>query len=84
MWLGLMHCTPEEDGLEAESAIVVAYEPERVFTIGLPVATVPMMIRMLRAAGGSRGTAWRPRCRSCETPIEVPPLDEAEVACASA
>jgi hypothetical protein len=84
MWLGVMHYTEAADGLDADSAILVAYEPERVFTVGLPVKTVPMMIRMLRASAGARGADWRPRCRACGSELEVPPLDGPEVRCASA
>jgi hypothetical protein len=84
MWLGVMHYTEAADGLDAESAILVAYEPERIFTVGLPVKTVPLMIRMLRATAGARGASWRPRCRACGEELEVPPLDDREAACASA
>jgi hypothetical protein len=84
MWLGVMHYTEAADGLDAESVILVAYEPERIFTIGLPVRTAPLGIRMLRATAGARAATWRPRCRGCGAELDVPPLDEREAACASA
>ena len=82
MWLGLQHFTPLETDGEGRDVIVVGYDPRRAFTIGGHAEAVPEIVRLLRAAANPDG--WQPRCRTCGTAIDVPPLDELEVTCASA
>jgi hypothetical protein len=79
MWLGLMHYPQAVDGLKEPSAIVVAYEPHRLFSVGAPVAAAPTLIRLLREASGAGEHVEGPRCGRCGHPLEVP-----EITCASA
>lgn len=85
MWLGVVHL-PEAEA-ETEMALLVAYEPHRLFTVGAPVPAAPQLIRLLREAGARGEHVRAPRCGHCGAALEVPPLDEPagpEVACASA
>jgi hypothetical protein len=79
MWLGLMHYSEPVDDLKEASAIVVAYEPHRLFSEGAPVAAAPTLIRLLREASGAGEHVEAPRCGRCGHPLEVP-----EIECASA
>ncbi|MEA2126565.1 MAG: hypothetical protein QOI80_3347 [Solirubrobacteraceae bacterium] len=84
MWLGVMHYAKAPDGMDVPAAILVAYEPHRLFTVGAPVEAAPTLIRLLREASGGGAHVRPPRCGRCGEPLEVPPLDEPEAACASA
>ncbi len=79
MWLGVMHYPEPVDGLEVPSAIIVAYEPHRLFSVCAPVAAAPTLIRLLREASGGGEHVEEPRCGRCGEPLEVP-----EITCASA
>jgi hypothetical protein len=83
MWLGLMYFTQGDEVFGADPTIVVAYEPHRLFTVGAPAAAAPTLIRLLREAA-AEAPVCAPRCGHCGEPLEVPPLDDPEPACASA
>ena len=82
MWIGLQHFAPHETGDDERDLIVVGYDERRVFTIGSRAEALPEIVRMLRAVARPEG--WVPRCRTCGTALDVPPLDDLEVTCASA
>ena len=82
MWIGVQHLSPHETGSDGRDLIVVGYDARRVFTIGSRADALPEIVRMLQAIANPEG--WQPRCRTCGTPLDVPPLDELEVTCASA
>lgn len=85
MWLGLLMISKEEsDDVEHDMAILVAYERERLLSAGGPVEMAPQIVRLLREAGRETGALQLPRCGTCGEALDVPPLDEAEPACASA
>jgi len=85
MWLGLLHLTPDDGhDVEHDTAIVVAYEPHRLFSAGGAAAMAPQIVRMLREAGDRGAHVGAPRCGGCGAPLDVPPLDDREPACASA
>lgn len=82
MWIGLQHFAPHETGDDERDLIVVGYDARRCFTIGSRAEALPEIVRMLRAVANPEG--WTPRCRTCQTALDVPPLDDLEVTCASA
>lgn len=85
MWLGLMLIErAEADAGDHDAAIVVAYEHDRLFSAGGPIEMAPQLVRLLRQAGRETGALRPPRCGECGEPLDVPPLDELDAACASA
>ncbi len=60
MWLGLLHLTMADgDDVEADTAIIVAYERDRLFSAAGPVAMAPQIVRLLREAAGETGGCYR-------------------------
>ena len=85
MWFGVLYLDADETKDEADGpiAIVHAYAVDGVFTVGGHPDMAPVSIRLLRSAAGG-GRLQTPCCRDCGEPLEVPPLDVEEGACASA
>ncbi len=84
MWIGVLFLTKAADDAERDTAIVVAYERDRLFSAGGPVSMASQIVRLLREAAGKSGGLQPPRCGECDAPLEVPPLDEREATCVSA
>jgi hypothetical protein len=85
MWFGLLHLTSADgtDPEDGDMAILSAYERDRIFTVGGPVAMVPQLLRLLHQAASETGGVEDPRCPSCGDALEVPPVGGPEWTCAS-
>ena len=81
MWFGLLY--PAAADARDGTAVVGAYEPHRVFTVGAPLPALPQILRLLHRAACETGGVEHPICRSCGCPLDVPPL-EGDAGCASA
>ena len=64
-----------------EHVIVIAYEQRRLFKVATTLAEVPTVLTFLRAASDGGRNYGPPRCGCCDTPLEVPPVEE-ECECA--
>lgn len=84
MWLGLLYIPAEESESGDATTIISVYEPHRVWTLGMPPQMAPLIMRGLRDTALETGGAMPPRCESCGELLDVPPLDDLDVACGSA
>ena len=67
-----------------EHVVVVAYEPRRLFKVATPLTELPVVLTFLRAASDGGRNVCPPRCGCCGAALEVPPVDEEAIGCASA
>ena len=85
MYFGVLYLPPgEPDVPDAGLAVVCVYEPHRVWTLAGPPPMAPFLIRSLRDVALETGGVQAPRCETCGEPLDVPPLDDLDTACASA
>jgi hypothetical protein len=70
MWFGVAHYSTDEDGVTDDGVILVAYEANRLYSLGVPTRNTPLFIRILREA--NRG-GRPPRCGRCDAPLEELP-----------
>lgn len=69
MWFGLLYDN------ENDTAKVVAYKRDRIFTATGATEMAPTTIALLREASDGGRTFVPPRCRACQAPLEVPPVE---------
>lgn len=82
MWFGLLYEKPAAG--EEDEAFALVYEPHRIFIGGGPLGGgLTTFVWAMRQAAIQVGGVEEPRCPHCGLPIEVPPIDREESACAS-
>jgi hypothetical protein len=77
MFLGLLHVPAEEtESREEDEVVLLAYEADRIFTVGGVSRNMAPYAQALRSAAVETDSAGTPRCPHCDVELEVPAVDE--------